>query len=144
MGRIGFVLAGLMGLSGALTLTGGSKPAFNRHQKAYYLPQDQIDFVRPGIVFKITQARIAQDGTISATFQISDPQGLPLDLNGVNTPGPVKVGMTLATIYNDHVSEEYTSHVTQTVTDPKTGNPATQATLDSGGRFQQIGAGLYT
>jgi OmcA/MtrC family decaheme c-type cytochrome len=143
-GRIGFVLAGLMGLSGALTLTGGSKPAFNRHQKAYYLPQDQIDFVRPGILFKITQARIAPDGTISATFQITDPQGLSLDLNGVTTPGPVKVGMTLATIYNDHVSEEYTNHILQTVTDPKTGNTATQATLDSGGTFQQFGAGLYT
>ena len=143
-GSIGFVLACLIGLGGALTLTGDSRPAFNRHQKAYYLAQEQALFVRPGILFKITAAQIATDGTISATFQITDPKGLPLDLNGVTTPGPVKVGMTLATIYNDGVSEQYASHITQTVTDPKTGNTATQATLDSGGTFQQIGAGVYT
>src|SRR5579859_1512679 len=137
--------AGLMCLAGTLTLRGGSsKPTFSRHEKAYYLSQNQIDFVRPGIVFKIMKAQVATGGIISATFRIADPQGLPLDLNGVTTPGPVNVGMTLATIYNDHVSEEYTSHITQTVTDPKTGNTATQGTLDSGGTFQQIGAGLYT
>lgn len=138
------LLAGLIGLGGALTLTGGSRPRFTPHDKAYYLPQNQIDFIRPGIVFKITQAKIASDGTITAAFKITDPDGLPLDLNGVATPGPVKVGMTLATIYNDHVSEEYTNHVTQTVTDPKTGNTATQGTLDSGGAFQQNGDGLYS
>ena len=99
--------AGLMCLAGTLTLRGGSsKSTYSRHEKAYYLPQNQIDSIRPGIVFKITKAQIATDGTITATFQIADPQGLPLDLNGVTTPGPVKVGMTLATIYNDHVSEE--------------------------------------
>jgi len=142
--RIGCVLVGLTALGGAVTLTGDSRPSFSPHQRAYYLSQSQIAFVRPGILFKITQAQVAPDGTISATFRITDPQGLPLDLNGVTAPGPVKVGMTLATIYNDHVSEEYTNHILQTVTDPKTGNTATQATLDSGGAFQQIGAGLYT
>jgi hypothetical protein len=38
--------------------------------------------------------------------------------------------MTLATIYNDHVSEQYANHIQVTVTDPKTGNTATQSTLD--------------
>lgn len=141
--RFGLVLAGLIGFVGALTLTGSSKPKFTPHDKAYYLSQDEVAFIRPGIVFKITQAQVAPDGTISAAFQITDPQGLPLDMNGVTTQGPVKVGMTLATIYNDHVSEEYTSHVTQTVTDPVSGRTATQGTLDSGGTFQQVGAGLY-
>lgn len=137
--------AGLVSPAGTLTIQGGSsKPIFSRRDKAYYLSQSQIDFVRPGIIFKIIKAQIATDGTISATFQITDPQGLPLDLNGMTTPGPVTVGMTLATIYNDHVSEEYTNHILQTVTDPKTGNTATHATLDSGGSFQQLGAGLYT
>src|SRR5260370_35034948 len=32
----------------------------------------------------------------------------------------------------------------ETGTDPKTGNTATQAALDSGGTFQQVGPGLYT
>ncbi len=142
--RVAVALASLIGLGGALSLTGGSKLRFNRHQKAHYLAQDQIDFIRPGIIFKIVLAQIAPDGTISANFQITDPQGLPLDMSGATTPGPVKVGMTLATIYNDHVSEEYTSHVRQTVTDPASGRTATQGTLDSGGTFQQTGPGLYT
>jgi len=120
------------------------RPKVTRHQRAFYLPQDQIDFIRPGIAFKITKVQIANDGTIAATFQITDPQGLPLDLYGVTTPGAVKVGMTLATIYNDHVSEEYTSHITQTVTDPISGRTAKQGTLDSGGTFQQVAAGTYT
>lgn len=136
---------GLISLAGALALSGGSsKSKFTRHQKAYYLPQNQVDFIRPGIVFTITKVQIASDGTITASFKITDPDGLPLDLYGVSTPGPVKVGMTLATIYNDHVSEEYTSHVTQSLTDPVSGRTAKQGTLDSGGIFQQIGDGLYT
>jgi OmcA/MtrC family decaheme c-type cytochrome len=143
-GSVGCALAGLLVLGGALNLIGSSKPTYNRHQKAHYLSQAQIDFVRSGIVFKIVQAQIASDGTIVSTFKITDPEGLPLDLNGMTTPGPVKVGMTLATIYNDHVSEEYTSHITQTVTDPISGRTAIQGTLDSGGKFQQIGNGLYT
>jgi OmcA/MtrC family decaheme c-type cytochrome len=143
-GSVSCALAGLIVLGGALSLTGGSKPTFNRHQKAYFLSEDLVYFVRPGIVFKITQAQIASDGTIVATFKITDPQGLPLDLNGVTTPGAVKVGMTLATIYNDGVSEQYTNHVTQTVTDPTSGNTGTQGTLDNGGTFRQIGTGLYT
>ena len=137
-------LVGLVGIGGALALPGSSRLKFTKHDKGYYSPQDQIEFVRSGIVFKIVQANITPDGTIVATFKITDPQGLPLDLNGVNPPGPVKVGMTLATIYNDHVSEEYTSHITKTVTDPVSGRVAKQGTLDSGGTFQQIGDGLYT
>ena len=143
-GSVGAALAGFIALGGALSLTGSSKSTYNRHQKAYYLPQDLVYFIRPGILFKITKAQIVSDGTVSATFQITDPQGLPLDLNGMTTPGPVKVGMTLATIYNDGVSEQYTNHVTKVVTDPTTGNTATQGTLDSGGTFQMIGAGVYS
>ena len=142
-GRFISALAGLVALGGTLSLTGSSKPPYNRHQKAYYLSHDQIEFIRPGIIFKIAGANIAQDGTITATFKITDPQGLPLDLSGVATPGLVKVGMTLATIYNDGVSEQYTNHVTQTVIDPKSGRMATQGTLDIGGTFQKIGDGLY-
>jgi OmcA/MtrC family decaheme c-type cytochrome len=136
---------GLACIAATLTLNGDPlKSRFSRHTKAHYLPQDQIDFVRPGIVFKIVGVRIASDGTIIATFQITDPHGLPLDMNGVSTPGPVTVAMTLATIYNDGVSEQYASHVTRSVTDQVSGRTATQATLDSGGTFQKTGDGVYT
>ncbi len=146
MRKAAFALAfcGLIGLGAAVALPGSSKLRFTRHDKGFYLQQDQIDFVRPGILFKIKQAQISPDGTISVTFSITDPQGLPLDLDGVATPGPVKVKMTLATIYNDGVSEQYTSHVTKTVADPVSGRTGTQGVLDNGGAFKQIGPGTYT
>ena len=137
-------LVGLVGIGGALALPGSSRLKFTKHDKSYYSPQDQIDFVRPGIVFKINQAQVAPDGTVSATFSITDPQGLPLDLNGATTPGPVKVGMTLATIYNDGVSEQYTPHITKVVADSTSGRTGTQGALDEGGTFRQVGPGLYT
>jgi hypothetical protein len=36
-GSVSGTLAGLMVLGGALSLAGTSKPAYNRHQEAYYL-----------------------------------------------------------------------------------------------------------
>lgn len=141
---VGLILACLIGVGGALALTGVSRPAIKPLQTSKYSLQRQSSSIRSGIVFKITQAQIASDGTITATFQITDPQGVPLDLDGAAAPGPVTVGMTLATIYNDHISEQYINHVTQTVTDPATGNTATQGALDSGGTFQPLGGGLYT
>ena len=46
--------------------------------------------VRPGLVFKIVSANIAQDGTISVDYKVSDPKGLPLDTAGITTPGAVR------------------------------------------------------
>ncbi|MCL4489278.1 MAG: OmcA/MtrC family decaheme c-type cytochrome [Chloroflexi bacterium] len=138
------MLLGLGLAIGSAALISAPRSRFTVHDKAYYQPESQVEFIRPGILFKITQAAIASDGTISATFKITDPEGLPLDLNGISTPGPVTVSMTAAYIPNDGVSEQYTNYVTVTVTDPASGRTATQATVDQGGIFRQIGDGIYT
>ena len=41
--------------------------------------------MRPGLMIKIASAAIAQDGTITVAFSLTDPQGAPLDRTGVST-----------------------------------------------------------
>src|ERR1700676_5270704 len=71
-------------LAGAVGLQSAGKYSFSKHEKAYYANANVINFVRPGLVFKISSASIAQDGTITARVLVTDPQGLPLDKNGVD------------------------------------------------------------
>src|SRR4051812_45105860 len=81
-------LSGLLLLSAALLST-PQHHVFTRQDKAFFADPRVINFVRPGLVVKITGATVAADGTITVQFTIADPQGLALDIAGVNTPGAV-------------------------------------------------------
>ncbi|MEK7405436.1 MAG: hypothetical protein AAB225_10040 [Acidobacteriota bacterium] len=97
--RYGRPLAALSVVVGcAVVLSSASDVPFTVHQKAYYLDQKTVDFVRPGLVIKITGVNIATDGTIRARFRLSDPRGLPLDRLGITTPGAISVSLVAATI----------------------------------------------
>src|SRR4029453_9182465 len=85
-------------LGGSALLISASKPAFSPHEKAYYASASAINFVRPGLVTRLLSADITADGTIRARFRITDPQGLPLDRTGVDTPGVVNTSFIAATI----------------------------------------------
>ena len=61
----------------ALMLSAAPNAAFNRNQKAFFADASLIAFVRPGLVIKITSAQVAQDGTITVTFALTDPKGSP-------------------------------------------------------------------
>ena len=50
-----------------------------------------MNFVRPGLNIQIVSAKIATDGTISLDYKITDPDGLPLDPAGIQTPGAISV-----------------------------------------------------
>jgi OmcA/MtrC family decaheme c-type cytochrome len=126
----------------ALCLTGASKKhQYSPREKAHYLDAATVEFVRPGLVFKITSAQIASDGTITATISITDPQGLPLDRAGITTPGAVAISMVAAAIPNG--KEQYVSYTTRTQKSPITGVSAIQAAADSGGTFSQVSDGVY-
>jgi OmcA/MtrC family decaheme c-type cytochrome len=129
-------------LAGSVALLSAPKPAFNRHQKAYYADPSVLAFVRPGLVTKIQSALIGSDGTITVTFSLSDPKGLPLDRTGTNTPGAVSTSFIAATIHTG--DEQYTAYTTRTQTSPITKVSAIQAGTDSGGSYQQSGNGVYT
>jgi hypothetical protein len=73
----------------ASLLCSADRPGFTKHDKAYYAAENVVNFVRPGLVLKITKGSVAQDGTMPLQFSVTDPKGLPLDVQGVTTPGAI-------------------------------------------------------
>jgi OmcA/MtrC family decaheme c-type cytochrome len=142
--RNGFVRisAVLLVAAGAALLLSTDKPTFTVHDKAYYLDPKQATFVRPGLVTTVTGAQIATDGTITAQVKITDPKGLPLDKDGITTPGAVSISLIAAYIPADQ--EQYVAYTARTVTSTITGASAVQASADSGGTWTKTADGQYT
>ena len=105
--------------------------------KAYYLDQAQVCFVRPGLILTVTAASFASDGTITAHLTVTDNVGLPLDIHGVYTPGPVSISFSVATIPNGQ--EQYENYILST-----TSTGYTQPGSDSTGVFTETAPGAYT
>src|SRR5271170_2069356 len=76
------------------------KDFLNPRQKAFFLDTPTAEFVRPGLTVTVNSAAIASDGTVTTTFTLTDPSGLPLDIAGVTTPGPISLSFLAATIPN--------------------------------------------
>ena len=112
-----------------------------QHDQAYGANPGALSFVRPGLVLKIQSAAIASDGTIRVTFTIADPKGLPLDLDGINTPGSVTVNFVAA--YIPTGQRQYVSYTTQAVGPPTTKMSANLPHADSGGAMTKIADGQY-
>ncbi|HLH01065.1 MAG TPA: OmcA/MtrC family decaheme c-type cytochrome [Bryobacteraceae bacterium] len=129
-------------LAGAIGLQSAGRGTFTKRDKAYYADPKIINFVRPGLVFKVASASIANDGTITARVLVTDPQGLPLDRLGINTPGVVSISFIAATIPNGQ--KQYTAYTTRVSTSSVNGQTATQAAADSGGSFTANADGDYT
>lgn len=132
--KIGFLL-----LCGAL-LAQSPKPVFNSQQKAFYAPTSSVEFVRPGLVIQILSAQVAADGTISTTYTVTDPQGLPLDALGVYTPGLLKIQFIAAFIPKGQ--EQYTAYTTRVSTGIVLPS-AVNASGESGGTTTTLANGKY-
>jgi OmcA/MtrC family decaheme c-type cytochrome len=130
------ILLGACGL-----LVSASRPDFSTHEKAAYADPKLVNFVRPGLVTKILSADIAADGTVRARFRLTDPRGLPLDRDGVTTPGAVATSFVIATIPSGQT--QYTAYTTRIQTSPINGVSATQAAADAGGTYEKTGEGEY-
>jgi OmcA/MtrC family decaheme c-type cytochrome len=125
-----------------LILTGATNLPSNRNQKASYADVNLVAFVRPGLVIKIASAQVTPDGTISATFTLTDPKGAPLDRNGVLTPGAISLNFIAA--YIPKGQQQYVDYVTRTATGTISGT-VTQAAAESTGVFTAMGDGYsYT
>ncbi len=144
--RFLILLLTLPGLAAsARTSTKGSQKEsgkYTQHQLEYYLDQNQLLFIRPGLKFTIQHVTLGADLKIRVTFRITDDAGLPLDRLGVFTPGPVSTSFVAAYIPNGQ--SQYVAYTTRTQTSPITQVSAVQAAADTGGTYQQIGDGLYT
>jgi OmcA/MtrC family decaheme c-type cytochrome len=129
-------------LTGIALLVGSSKPPFTVHDKAYYADQATLDFVRPGLVVKILSAEIGQDGTIRTRFRLTDPRGIPLDKDGITTPGEVSLRIAAGVLPKGQV--QYTSYTTRTASSTVTGITTQQAWHDTTGTYQKVADGEYT
>ncbi len=136
--RSAFVVAVL---AGSFLLVSAEKPTWTSRDKAYYLDPDTISYVRPGLEVNITSANIAADGTITATVTFTDPKGVPLALDGIETPGEISAGMIVATIPAGQ--SQYVDYSFRTRANDVTGAMVTQATADSGGSWEKTGPGEY-
>ncbi len=128
-------------LAGALSMQSEESYSFSKHEKAFYASANVINFVRPGLVFKVTSAQIAKDGTITARVLITDPKSVPLDMDGIYTPGKITIGLVAATIPKGQ--KQYTAYTTRIQTAPNN-QTAVQAFPDLGGAWTKNDIGDYT
>ncbi len=117
------------------------KGAYTEKDKEYYLTEAQIAFIRPGLELEIIDVLIPADLQPEVTFMITDPAGLPLDREGIYTPGPVSTSFILSFIPAGE--EAYVAYTTRVQTSPITGDSAVQASTDSGGTYTDMGDGVY-
>ena len=132
----------LLALGIAVSASGNPRrftPDPHKLRRPASMPQYVIEFLRPGLQIQINSASIASDGTITTTYTLTDPMGLPLDAAGVYTPGPITLSFVAAYIPNN--AEQYVAYTTRS----QSGAAGTMinAGADAGGVTTQIGQGQY-
>lgn len=144
--RWGAVLS--VAVASVVAVQATKKTGYTVHDKAYYLSPHDIQYVRPGLNISIVSAQIAQDGTISVDFQLTDvpPTGTaaqPLDITGVNTPGPISLSFLIA--YIPKGQTQYVSYISRLASAATGGATATQAAGESmtSGIIKTVSQGEY-
>jgi len=138
--RVSRILWLLLLVAGSVALIGSSKPPFSRRDKAFYADPDLVAFVQPGLTITINSAAIAANGTITVTYTLTDPSGVPLDAAGATTPGPI--GMTFIAAYIPQGQEQYVAYTTAPASGAKLGT-VTDPFFEIGGPGTPIGPGQY-
>lgn len=117
-------------------------------QVEYYLTDEGIGFIRPGLKIAVQSITIGSDRKPVVELTFKDDYNQPLDRLGQVTPGAISASMILAW-YNPE-TRLYTSYTTR-VQNSVAGNPnhpasAVQASADSGGRWTdlELGRARYT
>jgi len=139
------LLIGMLCLFGSTNLAAKSDVVDNGNYTSkdseFYLTPEQLLFIRPGLVMTITDVVIPNDRKPEVSFTLADPAGLPLDRDGITTPGPVSTSFILS--YIPAFDEAYVAYTTRVQTSPITGNSAEQASTDSGGSYTTLSVGSY-
>jgi hypothetical protein len=146
--RMKFIWSLLVSFTLTFATTGVfAKPAttdsgyYTSKDSEFYLTPEQALFIRPGLVLEIIDVVIPADRQTEVTFKLTDPAGLPLDREGINTPGPVSSSFILA--YIPEYEEAYVAYTTTIQTSPITEDSAEQGSTDSGGTYSQLDEGTY-
>ncbi len=128
------------------TPTQPSTSAFTPAQMEYYLGEDGVAYVRPGLKIKVNKVEIGADRRTVVDFNLTDDFDQALDRAGKITPGAISTSFILA--YYDAATREYTAYTTRNATavsgSPNAGATATQASTDSGGTYTELEMGHYT
>jgi len=138
IGRYAVILA-VLAASIALLNGDARRNVFGVHEIARYADPNVIEYIQPGLTFKIVSAKIASDGTISVDYKISDPTGAPLDVAGVQTPGAVSPRFLIA--YIPKGKTEFASYIVSSST--TNGVTVSRAGGDSGGTQTTVALGEY-
>jgi OmcA/MtrC family decaheme c-type cytochrome len=132
----------LLVVAGSIVMLSGQKSSGpGNHLVKSSAAQAAVEYVNPGLAFSVVSASISSSGTISVDYKITDGTGLPLDLNGILTPGVVAPKFLAA--YIPAGQEEYASYIVTTATAVTGGATATQAAGDSGGTTTTVATGEY-
>src|ERR1700722_8463022 len=131
---------GIVGLVAA-SLTSAPRRPYSPHEKAFYADPQLVEFVLPGLTITINSAAIASNGTITVSYTLTDPNGLPLDSAGATTPGTIGLSYVAAVLPKGQ--EDYMTYTTSAATGTVLGT-IQQPGADSGGSVASIGPGQYT
>jgi len=74
---------------------------YTTKDKEFYLTPEQLIYIRPGLDIDILDVVLPADMQLEVTYTIKDPAGLPLNHDGIATPGAVDMRFTLANIPMD-------------------------------------------
>ena len=123
-----------------VALGAASNSSLTPRNKAFFADKKLVSFVRPGLVITIRSAQIASDGTISTVFTIADPNGVPLDREGIVTPGAISTSLIAA--YLPENQSQYVAYTTRSASGAVVASTQ-QASSDSGGTYTRLADGQY-
>ena len=107
---------------------GSDRGGFTAADGEFYLTEEVFYFFRPGLEFELLDFEIPEDRQPLATFSLKDPMGMPLDREGIYTPGDVDVRMMLT--YIPQGEEQKISYH--------------ERSRDRDGEYTALGDGVYT
>lgn len=118
---------------------------FTPAQLEYYLTDDGIAYIRPGLKVKVNSVTIGADRKPVVDLTLTDNFDQPLDRAGKVTPGAISVSFILASY--DPNTRYYTAYTTRTVKTPADSpHPnvtSVQAGTDSGGKPVDVAQGHF-
>ena len=97
-GLLALCLALILGIGASTAAVAAERGGFTEADQAFYLDEQLFTFIRPGLDFELIDFEIPSDLQPLVTFSVKDPGGLPLDLDGIFTPGPVDIRFMLSYI----------------------------------------------
>ena len=126
----------------AASLSSAPRRSYSPHEKAFYAPPGHGRVRQPGLSITVNSAAVSKTGTITVTYTLTDPNGIPLDAAGINTPGAISLSYIAAVLPSGQ--EDYTAYTARAATGTVIAT-TNQPGADSGGvTTAGTTAGQYT